>query len=162
MCYNLEIIKLLPPEEYAKTLPRKHSGVVVLFFNDKDELLIVKPNYTDGWIVVGGTIEDNESPLTCAIRETKEEIGVDVENLGFVSVHYIPAVAPFGDSYQFIFNGGKLSQEQVQSIKLQTEELDEFAFVSMDKAETMIRPRLMARIKIGLRSMGNSSGGYAE
>lgn len=153
---------MLSPEEYAKSLPRKHSGVVVLFFNDKDELLVVKPNYKDGWILVGGSIDDNESPLSSAIRETKEEIGLEISDLHFVSVHYISAVGPFSDSYQFVFNGGKLSNEQIGSIKLQKEELDEYAFVSVEKAKTMLTPRMNARIKISLDVMKNSGCGYAE
>lgn len=153
---------MLPQDEYAKSLPRKHSGVGVLFFNDINELLVVKPNYKEGWIVVGGVVDENESPLASAIRETKEEIGLDIVNLDFAGVHYCSAVAPFGDSFQFMFNGGRLSHEQIQSIKLQTEELDEFAFISLEKAETLIKPRLMARIKISLDTIKNSAGGYFE
>ena len=55
--------KKFTDEEYAKMLPKKQVGTAVLFFNAKEELLILKPNYKDGWLVPGGSSDENESPL---------------------------------------------------------------------------------------------------
>jgi 8-oxo-dGTP pyrophosphatase MutT (NUDIX family) len=49
-----------------------------LFFNDKEEILIVKPNYREDWLLPGGATEAEESPIECGVRETKEEIGVTI------------------------------------------------------------------------------------
>ena len=40
--------------DYYKNLPRKRMGSGALFFNSKDEALIVKPNYKDHWEIPGG------------------------------------------------------------------------------------------------------------
>jgi 8-oxo-dGTP diphosphatase len=40
--------------EYAAVLPKKQVGTAVLLFNTKGEILIVKPDYKEGWLVPGG------------------------------------------------------------------------------------------------------------
>jgi len=45
------------------------------------QILLVKPRkgIYDAWGIPKGHLEKNESPEECAVRETKEETGVDVE-----------------------------------------------------------------------------------
>jgi 8-oxo-dGTP diphosphatase len=48
----------------------------------KDDLiLMVRQTYKGNtfWTFPGGRIEANEEPIECAIRETKEETGLDIE-----------------------------------------------------------------------------------
>jgi 8-oxo-dGTP diphosphatase len=46
-----------------------------------DSILMVRQTYKGNtfWTFPGGRIETNEEPLNCAIRETKEETGLDIE-----------------------------------------------------------------------------------
>lgn len=138
--------KKFTDEEYAKILPKKQVGTAVLFFNSKRELLIVKPDYKEGWLVPGGSCDDNESPLHCALRETKEEIGLTVAILNLVGIYYAPKKEPFTDSLKFIFNGGVLTDEQISQIKLQTAELEEYTFASPEKAIPTLSPSLRRSI----------------
>jgi len=61
-----------------------HRSVMLLLFNTRNEMLLQKRSKNMQWypgtltFAVGGTIE-NESALTCIERETKEEIGIEVE-----------------------------------------------------------------------------------
>ena len=65
------------------------AGAVVVVLNGRDEALILKrppgmdwaPNQ---WALPGGKIEPNESPLSAAIRETKEETTLDVRKLKII------------------------------------------------------------------------------
>lgn len=55
---------------------KKDEQYLLLFRNKK------KNDYNKGkWIGVGGGLENNETPDECAIREVKEETGLDVHNL---------------------------------------------------------------------------------
>lgn len=46
-----------------------------------DSILMVLQTYKGNtfWTLPGGRIETNEKPLECAIRETKEETGLEIE-----------------------------------------------------------------------------------
>lgn len=129
-------------EEYYNKLSKKISGSAVLFFNSQGELLIVKPDYKEGWLVPGGSIEEGESPLQCAIRETNEEIGLDISNLKLVGVYHSAAKEFSYDAIKFVFYGGILTNEQISQIQLQTSELEEYAFKSPDEAVPLLSPSL--------------------
>lgn len=59
---SAEAAKLMPDKEYFASLPRKRMGVGILFFY-QNKLLILKPNYKPFWLLPGGVIDANESPL---------------------------------------------------------------------------------------------------
>jgi ADP-ribose pyrophosphatase YjhB (NUDIX family) len=61
--------------KYYKNLPKKRMAAGALILNKNNEILIVKPNYRDQWLIAGGVIEENESPKDACLREVKEEIG---------------------------------------------------------------------------------------
>ncbi|MCI8411236.1 MAG: NUDIX domain-containing protein [Clostridia bacterium] len=67
-------------------------SVQVILFNKNNEVLLLKRNstgFSDGlYGFIGGHVEKNEMVINAAIRETKEEIGIDInrEDLVFKSV----------------------------------------------------------------------------
>lgn len=135
-------------QNWYSTLPKKRSAAGAMLFNEQGDMLIVKPNYRDHWLLPGGVIDDNESPRTAVIREIQEEIGLTVSNVTMRCMDYTCAEAA-GESYQFIFDGGMLSQEMVDQIILQQEELDEFVFLPKEQA----LPRLSVGIQQRLHAV---------
>lgn len=156
------MVKKFTDEEYAKMLPKKQVGTAVLFFNAKGELLIVKPDYREGWLVPGGACDDNESPLHCAIRETKEEIGLDTTELKLVGVYYGPKTGVFTDALKFVFSGGTLTDEQISQIKLQTEELEKYDFIPSQDAVPLFTSSLQKSIPACLEAIKNNAVAYIE
>lgn len=128
--------------EYAALLPRKQVGTAVLFFDSEGKLLIVKPNYKDGWLVPGGAADENESPLNCAIREAREEIGLNISELNLVGIYFGHSHGVFSDSLKFIYYGGILIKEQIDDISLQSDELDRWEFVTIKEAMPLLSPSL--------------------
>ena len=51
----------------------------------KGKVLLLKRD-TDLWEFPGGGVDWGEDPIKTAIRETKEETGLDVRNVGFLTV----------------------------------------------------------------------------
>lgn len=60
--------------------------VAVLVRDDAGRVLLVKQVDSGRWGTIGGTIEPDEDPADAAVRETKEEAGVDVELRGILAV----------------------------------------------------------------------------
>ncbi|MDP2664722.1 MAG: NUDIX hydrolase [bacterium] len=149
-------------EEYAKLLPKKQVGTAVLFFNTKGELLVVKPDYREEWLVPGGASDENESPLHCALRETEEEIGLTFASLELVGISYATKREPFTDTLGFIFNGGVLTDEQISQIRLQTEELEKYTFLSPEEAIPLLAPGLQRSVPECLRAIDERKVVYLE
>jgi ADP-ribose pyrophosphatase YjhB (NUDIX family) len=62
-------------------------SVSVLPVDEAGRLLLVRhAGHHDGWAVLGGAIEIGESPAEAAIRETREEIGVEVRLVRLLDV----------------------------------------------------------------------------
>jgi 8-oxo-dGTP pyrophosphatase MutT (NUDIX family) len=155
-----------PPAEYYKNLPKKQLASGVLFFNMVGELLIVKPNYKEEWIVPGGVIETFESPKAACLREVKEELGIQVEIGRLLCLDFmirdIPGTADQRESIQFIFDGGVLTAAQIGSIRLQAEELSAYQFVSPTRALQLLAPGLIKRLPFALEALREGSCMYLE
>ncbi|XID94985.1 NUDIX hydrolase [Paenibacillaceae bacterium WGS1546] len=62
--------------------PPKHIvSAAAIVLNDKNEILLIK-GPRRGWEMPGGQVEEGESLSNAAIRETKEESGIDIEIIG--------------------------------------------------------------------------------
>lgn len=64
---------------------------VVVIHNDK--ILLVKrekPPFKNKWVLPGGFVEINEDVKQAAIREMKEETGIDIELIGIIGVYSKP------------------------------------------------------------------------
>jgi ADP-ribose pyrophosphatase YjhB (NUDIX family) len=62
------------------------TGVKVMLFNRKGELLLIRNGYgaRTAYLLPGGGVSRRESPAAAAIREVREELGVEVRELNAV------------------------------------------------------------------------------
>lgn len=66
--------------------PPKHIlSAAAIVLNEKNELLLIK-GPRRGWEMPGGQVEVGESLSQAAIRETKEESGIDIEIIKFCGI----------------------------------------------------------------------------
>ena len=65
-------------------------SVNVVVVNDADEVLLIRRTDNDNWAVPGGAIDLGESVTQAAIRETREESGIDCEITGIVGIYSDP------------------------------------------------------------------------
>jgi 8-oxo-dGTP pyrophosphatase MutT (NUDIX family) len=163
MCDSLVVMnQFLPKDEYYKSLATKRVGVAVLFFDEFERLLIVKTNYHPDWQVPGGSGDEGESPKDTAIRETREEIGIEIEDPEFLYVEYLGATSERPDFLEFVFLGGVLSNEEINKIVLQTSELTGHKFVEIGEALNLLRPSLKRKVPKALEVMKSGSSKYGE
>lgn len=125
-----------------------------LLFNEREELLIVKPTYKDHWLIPGGSVEENESPRAGCLREVKEEIGIAIKDARLVCVGYVPAHKEKTESLHFIFYGGIVSGD---GIALAKGELSDYRFLGVDDAIPLLGknfgkrlPKCIAAFKQGI------------
>lgn len=65
-------------------------SVNVIVTNAEDEILLIRRSDNDNWAVPGGAIDLGESLTQAAVRETKEETGIDCEITGLVGIYTDP------------------------------------------------------------------------
>jgi len=123
----------LPHAEHIKRLPKKRTASAVLFFNSDGKLLMVHPTYKSTWILPGGVIEAYEFPTDAARREVQEELSLTITNVDFIAAIHTPRPTGEDDVIHFYFYGGELTADQISKIHLQSDELDEYKFVSIEE-----------------------------
>lgn len=149
------------PEEYYQSLPKKRMGAGCLLFNEQGQVLLVKPNYKPGWEIPGGIVELDESPRECCQREVKEEIGLQRVIGPLLVVDYNHATEKT-ESLMFVFDGGVLSAAEIDSIVLQADELDGFAFFTEETLPTEMTDTLRRRVLAAWQQRASEGARYLE
>src|SRR4051794_14493126 len=127
--------EMLPPEEWYARLPTVYAAACALITDEAGRVLLVKPNYRPYWNIPGGYIDANEAPHVACARELHEELGLAVELGALLLVDWVPAQEPRPRPITgWLFDGGTFSPERVAEIRIQEDELDDYAFVTPDRA----------------------------
>jgi len=67
------------------SVPKHIISAATIVINEQDEILLIK-GPRRGWEMPGGQVEEGESLKDAAIRETKEESGIDIEIIKFCGI----------------------------------------------------------------------------
>ena len=65
-------------------------SVNVVVVNDAGEILMIRRTDNDNWAVPGGAVDLGESVAQAAVRETREESGIECEISGLVGIYSDP------------------------------------------------------------------------
>jgi ADP-ribose pyrophosphatase YjhB (NUDIX family) len=65
-------------------------SVNVAVTNDEGQVLVIRRSDNDNWALPGGAMDVGESIEQAAVRETKEETGVDCEITGLIGIYTNP------------------------------------------------------------------------
>ncbi|WP_329049164.1 NUDIX hydrolase [Streptomyces violaceus] len=144
---------------YIASLPRVLAGAAALFRDGEGRVLLVEPNYRDGWTLPGGTIEsdDGETPRQGARRETAEEIGLDRELGRLLAVDWVhgPGRPPL---VAYLYDGGVLGDDAFKAIRLQDEELLSWRLVPREELTEYLPGALGLRVLTALDVLADGSG----
>lgn len=149
-------------DDYAKyiaALPRILAGAATLIRDGRGHVLLVQPNYRDGWALPGGTIESDqgETPRQAARRETLEEIGLDLSPGRLLAVDWVPGPdrPPIA---AYVYDGGVLTEERLKAIRLQEEELLDWRLVPREEITAYLPGRLGHRVLAALDVLTAGAG----
>lgn len=141
---------------WLERLPKRVSSAAMILENADGKVLVVKANYKSYWTLPGGVVDPGETPKEAALRETLEEVGIDIhpEAVSFVAV--VDRTSERAQTYQFIFKA-PLAQAMIDHVSLQASEIDEYALVTKD--QVLAGDRHYAK---ALTSWATGETGYME
>jgi ADP-ribose pyrophosphatase YjhB (NUDIX family) len=145
---------------YIAGLPRVLAGAAALFRDAAGRVLLVEPNYRDGWALPGGTVEsdDGETPRQGARRETAEEIGLDRELGRLLAVDWVQGTAVRPPLVAYLYDGGVLGEDDFKAIRLQEEELLSWRLVPREELAEYLPDALGRRVLAALDVLAGGAG----
>ncbi|MFJ1653416.1 NUDIX domain-containing protein [Streptomyces sp. NPDC088337] len=144
---------------YIAGLPRVLAAAACVFRDAEGHVLLVEPNYRDGWTLPGGTVEsdDGETPRQGARRETLEEIGLDREPGRLLTVDWVPGTGR-PPLVAYVYDGGLLTDDDLKAIRLQEEELLSWRLVARDDLADHLPGALGRRVLTALDVLADGTG----
>ncbi len=141
----------------ASRRPTKTSAAGALIRDSGGRVLFVVPTYKSVLDIPGGMTEDDESPKAAAVREIREELGVDLPLGPLLVVDWTPRNGVWRDCHQFVFDGGVLDGAVAHD-----PELESVVYLTLDEARLRIYPSLHRRLTLAVRALESGSTRYAE
>jgi ADP-ribose pyrophosphatase YjhB (NUDIX family) len=148
-------------ETQSRALAKPLVAAGVIFVDDHDRLMLVRPTYTEYWDIPGGYVEPGESPREAVVREVAEELNIRPPIGDLLSVDWAPHPDE-GDKVLFIFDGGRLSPDLLGSIRFADGEIDEYTFASAADLDRLTIPRLARRLQATHAARGSGRPAYLE
>jgi 8-oxo-dGTP diphosphatase len=135
----------LSREAWFASLPTVYVAAGGLITDAAGRVLLVKPNYRPYWGLPGGIVEADEAPHRGCEREVLEEVGLSVRAGSLLVSDWLPAddERPRPSLY-FLFDCGTYDGDP--PIRLQEEELDDHAFVTVEESVGMLAAAVAARL----------------
>jgi len=112
-------------------------GVFAIIFDDDKRVLLCHRRDYDLWNLPGGGLEKDESPWAGAIREVKEETGLDVEVIRLAGVYSKPEKDEIIFSFICTVVSGKITL---------SDESDRVEYFEVDKIPSNTVPKQVERI----------------
>jgi 8-oxo-dGTP diphosphatase len=116
-------------------------GAYTVIFDGERRVLLCHRRDFDAWNLPGGGVEPGESPWDAAIRETREEVCVDVEIVRLTGVYWKP------QRQDLVFN---FEGRMVGGTPATSDEADEVGWFSIDALPANTAPLQVERIRDAL------------
>ena len=102
---------------------------------DQSKILMVKNKDNGRWSLPGGAVEENETLPIAAIREAKEETGLDIEVFEIVAVNEC-VIEMRNEHVIFITFRAEIIGGQAEIIR--PDEISEIAWIAIDQSELLM------------------------
>ena len=132
-------------------LPRKRAISQVLIRDETGRVLMCQLTYKQDWDLPGGVVEVGESPELAAVREVKEELGLDVPSNGLLLTDWLPPWGGWDDAICLVFDGG--TQPAGVEIVRQEREIRAAEFCTIEQVRERAADFTTRRIESALRNL---------
>jgi len=111
--------------------------VSLIIINPDGKILLAKsPKWHDKWATPGGHVESGETIEEAALREAKEEVGLDLKSSGIISYGEIINSKDFHRPVHFVYFD-VLCKIEKPDVEIDNKELTEYKFVLPGDASKM-------------------------
>jgi len=116
-------------------------AAAAVILDAEDRVLLVQPAYyPDRWLTPGGGADLADGPRRACERELGEELGIEVTPGPLLAVDWIQAPSQGFAELIYVFDGGRLTQRQIEAIRLPEGELTEYRFMTRPDAVARLTP----------------------
>ncbi|MFF3849345.1 GNAT family N-acetyltransferase [Streptomyces sp. NPDC002328] len=154
------------PEQYAETVLKATAFACVYFTDEEGRPLQLHSVHspTHPWQFVGGTMDPGERPWQTAVRECREETGLTPAGPPrlLATVYGLPGAGWPYSTIGCVFDGGRLTAEQIRRISLDPEEHDEVRVLALAEWEALMPPRDFAHLRAVDEARRTGRAGYFE
>jgi 8-oxo-dGTP diphosphatase len=138
-------------------LPRKRLIAHVLMRDTEGRILLCDTAFKSDWELPGGIVEPGEAPRDGAIREVREELGIDLRVGRLLVADWLPPYLGWEDALELIFDGGLVSQDDLASFALQQNEILSVALLTLDQAAAVVTPLSHRRLSVAVGQSGSDT-----
>ncbi|MFI6156990.1 NUDIX domain-containing protein [Kitasatospora sp. NPDC051170] len=134
---------------------RKRVSADVILRDHAGRVLTVNPTYKEGWDLPGGMAEANEPPDAAAVRELREELGLEISIHRLLVVDWVAPHGPWDDQLAFIFDAGILQPDLAACLHPHDDELSEAVFLPALEVAGRLRTRQRNRFTAAVRALSD-------
>lgn len=131
-------------------LPRKRLIAHVIMRDDHDRFVLCETTFKPDWELPGGIVEPDESARAGAIREVREELGIDLAPGPVLVADWLPPYLGWEDAVELIFDGGRVAEAEVAAYDLDQHEIRRARLVTLAEAEALVTPLSHRRLSAAL------------
>lgn len=139
-------------------LPRKRLIAHVLMRDEVGRILLCDTAFKTDWELPGGIVEPGEPPRTGAIREVREELGIDRSVGRLLVADWLPPYLGWEDAVELIFDGGIVTESQLTTFSLQPNEIHSVELVTLDQAADLVTPLSHRRLSVAMELTSGPAG----
>ena len=142
-------------------LPRKRLIAHVLMRDAPGRILLCETQFKPDWELPGGIVEAGEPPRVGAVREVREELGIDLELGRLMITDWMPPYLGWEDAVELIYDGGPIEEPDLAALALQPAEIRRVALVTLDEAAELVTPLSWRRLSVAT-SLAAGESAYLE
>ncbi len=131
-------------------LPRKRVIAHVLMRDAAGRILLCDTAFKRDWELPGGIVEPGEPPRVGAIREVREELGLELAVGRLLVVDWMPPYLGWEDALELIFDGGLVSDDDLATFSLQENEIRSVSLLTLAEAASVVTPLSHRRLSVAV------------
>ena len=124
-------------------------------------ILLCETQFKPDWELPGGIVEAGEPPRVGAVREVREELGIDLALGRLMITDWMPPYLGWEDAVELIYDGGTIEEADLSALTLQPAEIRRVALVTLDEAAALVTPLSLRRLTVA-SGLAPSESAYLE